>query len=342
MVISSVVAPQMIRFKKLEFAPLRPSGWVPANLNHYDSVVRWINAGDEELRQPFFFEDLAALRGKFTFEAETDVDVLRRAWMDESPVQPAGLIFHVSRCGSTLVSNALRHASGVTTVAEAQPFQKLIESTIRPSAVWQQRSLELLPAMTSVFSRYRTSGERKIVVKCGIREIAALPSLRRVWPRVPVLILIRDPTEVVVSNLQRPARWLLGHGQHVTWFGQSPPHGEFEQEADFVAWVFGRFCATAKGVTDQLCKIIDYEDLTPDAVCNVAQFFGLNFSSQGEIDVGETFLFHSKARQPFVRDSEEKHRAAGPRMKESVLRWAALPYAALRESGKTSFNTGSV
>jgi hypothetical protein len=307
----------------------RPFGWIPVSLSARDSVARWIYLGRAQLMEPFFFQDVASLRRQGAAEIEADIAVLDETYSSECESAPAGIIFHMSRCGSTLVSNALRKAENVVTLAEAQPCQVAMALAARSSRYWARRSAQLLRGLIRSFANYREGENRRVVIKCSVQELGAIRSIRAIWPQVPCVILIRNPTEVVVSNLRRPPKWLKPW-ERTTWFGQAISDAKLEREADYVAWVVGEFCIKARGAIDRYCRVVDYEQLSPETIREIAKSFGLHFSPTSETSLQKTFQMHSKDKRPFVRDMEAKQRSADEGIRASVNRWATEPYLELR------------
>src|SRR5947207_1604841 len=84
-------------------------GWIPARLIWPDGQPRvdWCYLGRETFCDPFFDQTIGeCLRVPFNllFSHRTPMEVLGQ-WHDMRPgLQPTGFIFHMSRCGSTLIS----------------------------------------------------------------------------------------------------------------------------------------------------------------------------------------------------------------------------------------------
>lgn len=90
-----------------------PLGWLPAGIG--TATVRWIRVGSQSPSDPFFERWLAALRNRVPppREHETELSSLAQSVAHLPEVEPAGVIFHVSRCGSTLLTNALSSGEDV-------------------------------------------------------------------------------------------------------------------------------------------------------------------------------------------------------------------------------------
>ena len=97
-------------------------GWVPSAISfdqepHIipEATVNWVEVGSTPLAEPFFDQTLTRLREATPAAREilTDIDTLFRVGEVLPRPQPAGFIFHISRCGSTLLANALKTSDQV-------------------------------------------------------------------------------------------------------------------------------------------------------------------------------------------------------------------------------------
>ena len=145
--------------------------------HNQDSAVRWMRGGSVSFVEPFFSETIDGLRSQTppALEFETDVDDLVMAVGHIRAVEPAGFIFHMSRCGSTLTLNALKAADQVVGLSEAQPFPRSLELGINSSVYWASVGGELIRSLAAIFGNYRDNDTEQVVVK---RNVVAVRSLR--------------------------------------------------------------------------------------------------------------------------------------------------------------------
>ena len=92
--------------------PLPPKGWLPVRASWHANqlYVHWSYFGDRPLREPFFESEIHRANFKpfnRLFRYSTPIAKLGD-WLREHPaLPPSGFIFHMGRCGSTLVSQML-------------------------------------------------------------------------------------------------------------------------------------------------------------------------------------------------------------------------------------------
>ncbi len=334
--------PWVPAMRKVEWPASKiPPGWLPAAVSGGRAVIRWIYVGREPLAEAFLPETVRRLRASEppAVECETEVSVLERRPGEPSSAPPAGIIFHMTRCGSTLLANALRRADEAVVVSESAAVARAMEWIGSPSSYWAGIGARLIESLTAVFANYQAHGKAgRVVIKCSSQEIRCLRELRAVWPRVPCLILIRNPIEVLVSNALKPSKLFLDWQDHprVVPLGVPPAEVFDGGVVEFSAWMAGRFCSTALAVLDAGCWVLDYAQITPEVAKKVARYFGLSLSDEGEQALTEVFQFHSKRPdRAFIEDSTDKIGSAAEHMKMCAARWIQAPYDELRSQSRT-------
>src|SRR5438270_6483250 len=106
-------------------------GWIPTRLYRAGDrlMADWCYLGDFRLTDPFFGESVRrAFRHPFRvlFRQQTPVDVLIERAATHPGIGPTGFIFHMSRCGSTLIAQMLAASDRNVVVSEAAPVQSAL------------------------------------------------------------------------------------------------------------------------------------------------------------------------------------------------------------------------
>lgn len=104
------------------------TGWIPIRLywNASTPVIDWCWVGTRRFTDLFFGHTIdACLRLPFSslFRPQTPIDALRERHAMEPGLQPRGFIFHMSRCGSTLVSQMLASLPGSVVALGSWPHR---------------------------------------------------------------------------------------------------------------------------------------------------------------------------------------------------------------------------
>jgi hypothetical protein len=181
-----------------------PPGWYPARsvATEHGLAIDWAWFGTPPLTDPFYEDSVRRhISRPFNrwFRPRTTLDTLIDG--APTPAVPDGLIFHMSRCGSTLVAQMLAAVARHRVVAEAAPIDAVVQWGARTAAP-RRRQVAAVRAIVGAVGRKR-AGER-LFVKLDAWHACALPLFRAAFPTVPWIFLHRDPTEILASHRMRP------------------------------------------------------------------------------------------------------------------------------------------
>ena len=328
-------------------------GWLPIDFE-FDprpgivtgANVRWIEFGATPLDEPFFWRTLEKVRAirPPVAEIETTAEAMFRLSARLPEVTPAGLIFHISHCGSTLIANALRNAPDTLVVAEPTPFVRLGRCYPEPSnrylrARWFDFRRRLFDATFRLFAHYRTGATERLVVKFSSITTLGMKFIRQAFPEIPCVLVVRDPNEVLVSALNEDG-WLASKnrpGEPESLYGWTDPPQPFAEMSneEYCARMLGRHLEAAREAVDARCKVVDYEDLNPKKMREIAAFFGLELPAESG-ELGKVFEVYSKdplKAIPFRDDRAAKRRALSRDARAAAPKWATHHYIELRSSG---------
>jgi hypothetical protein len=266
-------------------------------------TLRALPAGRRD--EPFWEDELAQAVGRPVLLP------LDRAPDPEPGWRPAGFIFHMLRCGSTLTCKLLEEFPGVVALSEPPIFQSLLTGPGEPGTrtVWLRRLMALHA------SAFQDLG-RHLIIKwssvsgCYVQEILAA------FPGVPAVFVHRDPVEVLVSCVEgTPKNARLLEPRHFVPHLRPSTVAEVRAMpfADLVAHFLASCCAHAAAAGDGLRRV-DYRSL-PDAVwTGLSDYFGLPapdsavlraLERRSSVDVKDP-----RGARRFLADSQRKHASA--------------------------------
>jgi hypothetical protein len=329
------------------------SGWLPADISLDpqpsavpEALVRWVEVGSTPLAEPFFEHTLDMVRKALPAarEMDTDIETMLRVAGRVAAVRPAGFIFHLSHCGSTLIANALKKSERAVVVSESRALSSALRS--RSAAVspylrerWEPTRRAVLNALFSLFAHYRTGEPAPLVIKFVSIDILCMELLRSYWPDVPCVVVIRDPAEIMVTTL-RIDGWMRfqKHPERACelfgWKDLTRPVATMIRE-EFCARVLGSFCTSALAAMARAdagkCMIVDYVDLSPQRMRDIAAFFGIELIENGKAidEVFETYAKDPDKAVPFQDDRELKQRLATVLVRSAANQFAMDSYGEL-------------
>jgi hypothetical protein len=319
--------------------------WLPVGITFgtTDVSVRWIEFGERRLAEPFFPQSIRRMRMSVPPPRErmTSMDDLVEFANGLPPVSPSVVVFHVSRCGSTWLSNALGTGDRVVVLSEARPIGTLASLTlfrqgrVAPETTASLRQ-QLLDAVIRVCAYHHYTEDAKVVIKCNASSLLCMSTLRSVWPDIPFVVNIRDPLEVMVSNLQLPAGWVRAKNVPLgtrTLFGWDAAEVHRMSDEEYCARGLAAFYEAGLRQLDAGCRVVDYQDLGDPLFREIAADAGISLPARESREYRAVLDLYAKDPEratTFEADHERKKSAATDAMKEAVALWAQGPYEALR------------
>jgi hypothetical protein len=322
-------------------APDALRGWAPIRVDPTGDAVGWLPGERLRLRRGLFYETLfeTLASGAVVPARRTSLSTLR-ALGAQTARRPDGFVFHVSRCGSTLLGNMLLASPRNLVLQEAEAVNALLRDF--DGQLPDDAKAELLRGVLEGFDRSRPREGGRLFVKFSSWNVLQLPLIRRAFPDVPWVFLYRDPVEVVVSNLLDPGTWVRDQtnpamGRHLA--GAGPEQTLQMSRLDYCARVIGRYAQAALEHADARCLFLEYGQLTDDGFRRILAFFGCD-ASEGEIQqMAAERSFYSKGsatKKPRAGDRERKQRLGGADVREAVARHAGDAFEALSRSRTTA------
>ncbi len=316
---------------------------LPIKLNFAGDVreVTWVDAQGLAFTEPFFEETIKRVKAEEPQRREfiTGIEPLLRFANARHSLKPSGFIFHASRCGSTVVANALRQIEGSLVVAEPA----LLNTVLRLCFLEGARSPEyhafrqlLLQSAFSALGQPFKGNERRFFIKFSHWNFNSIALLRKLFPAVPALFLFRHPVEIMVSNLTTQGSLLKlpsSPDDSVILTGASLEEVERMGQEEFMARSLGRLFSLAATHADNL-NLLDYSDLSLAKLLDIIRYFGIPNAEIPVDALQRTLSLYSKdssGTRSFVGDAAAKRAIASPLTHEMAEQWAMPAYERLRQ-----------
>jgi hypothetical protein len=313
-------------------------GWMPV-----DAVVvegrpglLWKQMANVSFTEPFFQQTVDRVRAQQPQLTEkfTEFDALLQFDKALPRVEPAGFIFHSSRCGSTLLANACRAVNDAVVLSEPYAVDKLVARFITDANDPIKETLYSVFLRAVVNALAQHEGDRRIFIKFSCCSVSQLERIRRIWPRVGWVFLYRDPVEIIVSNVANPPAWLLDEDHrvlaHIT--GTSPAQVAEMSLEELCARSIGSFFNTAHTLANDNSLLLNYNQLSLPAISSILNFFNVRPSPEELEKIASGSRIYAKevsGTREFVSDAAAKQRFATDYVREVAERWARQPYALL-------------
>jgi adenylyl-sulfate kinase len=176
--------------------------WIPNKLIEKGGHVyfEWIYLGEKRFLEPFFEETLVKCQRhtvnskKFKLVSTAQNVIDWAAQMTSADLK--AFVFHVSRCGSTMLAQSLAVSPQNIVVAEAP----IIDVILRSKAFDPAKKSDLIKAVIRILGQKRFPEEKNLIIKLDSWHIFKTAELRTFFPDLPFVLLYRNPVEVLKSH----------------------------------------------------------------------------------------------------------------------------------------------
>lgn len=305
-----------------------PTGlWLPVEIRAEagEPQVHWLYFGRTRLSEPFYSDSVRkAQRLPFNrlFRYRQGLaDFIAQA---EAAPPPDGFVFHMSRCGSTLLSQMVAALQDALVVSEAPPLDSILQIYSGDG----DTAVRALRAMVAALTRRRL-GESTCILKLDAWHTLSLPLFRRAFPHVPWVFLYRDPVEVMVSQVKVRGIQTVPSYVPPALYGleTSVP------DEEYCAQVLAAIC---RAVLEHHAlgggRLVNYCELPGAAETAILPHFNIRIDGEARAAMRQAARMDAKAPgQIFSADSRQKQQEATPRLRDLTERHLRPVYRALEE-----------
>lgn len=312
------------------------AGWAPIRLYWQQSsaFMDWCHLGERRFTDPFFDQTVErCLSHPFNllFRHQTPIDVVGW-WHEESPgLRPTGFIFHLSRCGSTLISQMLAALPQNVVISEASPIDSVLRARFHNPGVTDEMRAAWLQWVISALGQRWSGDEKYLFIKFDSWSAIDLRIIKRAFPGVPWIFVYRDPVEVLVSQLKRRGAHMVPGMMEPEFLGVDRLSILHMQPEEFCARVLAGVCDAALRHQERgEAMLVNYRQL-PDAVwSSLLDFFRVEYTAADVEIMRRTSQFNAKNPSlRFENDTASKNREASDELRAVVNKWVMPLYERL-------------
>ena len=297
-------------------------------------MMDWCHLGGVPFKDPFFEQTInQVLRRPFSllFRHQTPMEDLCELAARQPGVPPTGFIFHMSRCGSTLVSQMFAALDSSVVISEAPPIDQVLRAQFQNAAVDEAVRVRWLRGVINALGQRRTGRERHFFVKFDSWHILQLPLIVKAFPQVPWIFIYRDPVEVMVSQSRQCGTQMMPGVIAPEWLGMKT--AAFASLEEYCARVLGNFCAAAVAYHD--CgrgRLVHFCELPGAVTGSLLKFFGMECSEEELFLMRHAAQFNAKTPSlTYEDDSAAKLREATDDIRQLAQQWIAGPCEKLEQ-----------
>ncbi len=187
--------------------------------------------------------------------------------VESEPILPVrALVFHCSRCGSTLLARLFVAEGGSRVFAEPEVLGKFFWNYAAQLARGEMH--RELAAFVRAFGLSPNSNECGVVIKLPSWALLFLKPLRACFPATPFAYMLRDPVEVVASISAYQPGFLRDQNRDAIAraFGGDPEAVRRLRPLEWYSWYVDRNLRLALRQADEFTAVIDHARLATESV----------------------------------------------------------------------------
>ena len=263
-------------------------------------------------------------------------------------MEPAGFVFHESRCGSTLVANSLLAMDPkVNRVYSESPPPITAAKMISDDDGQDGSAVHLLRDAIYMMGRTNDANEQRLFFKIQSIGTKSIPAFSKAFPDIPWIFLHRDPVQVMMSHLKTKEKI-----DAVCTRSRSAPPSDLValvkardpsakvsrlSTEDYCAAHLASLCEAAYSAHENSNgngKFVDYADL-PDLLIDdiIPNHFGQSMDDDAKSRILKVSGTYSKARalgKAWQEDSQKKEDAARPEIRAASDKYLQPVYEKLK------------
>ncbi|MEO8765025.1 MAG: hypothetical protein ABI416_12090 [Ginsengibacter sp.] len=271
--------------------------WIP--WKWADTLCQWLYTGNKKFTEPFFDDTVSACKSldenRTLYKIVSDLDIMEEWANGINALTPSLVIFHVSRCGSTLLSQLLSLDENHIVLSQVPFFDELLRLPYSKQRVDVKTSDGYFNAAIKYYGQKKGGNEKYLFIKTDSWHLHFYRRLRALFPSVPVVLLYRDPLEVIQSQQrQRGIHSVPGMiEQEVFDFAKDQGH-ETNLDIYMANVLHGYFKIMIDiAVNDPLSLPVNYKEGIHSILKKISAFTGLDVAAEVEA-FAERSRFHAK------------------------------------------------
>lgn len=288
-------------------------------------LCKWLYIENKKFTEPFFQETTGICKGfeenRKPIKSVSTLENLIEFSETIPTIAPTAFIFHVSRCGSTLLAQLLSLDSQNIVLAEAPILDEIMrEISFNKPEISDTKINQYFKAAVKILGQIRTGSEAHVFIKLDSWHIFYYQKLRELYPNTPFLFSFRQPNEVIRSQTNQS-------GMHAAPGVIQPVLFGFElfeilklQRQEYIAKVmevyFENFIAIQK--VDKYAYFFDYKDGILTNFDRIISLLKLDIDQNSKEKMIERTKFHSKL--PNTVFSESKIEKIIPEYQQKAMR----------------------
>jgi hypothetical protein len=291
------------------------NNWYPVKLYQEADELKcqWKYFKGIEFTDPFFNDTIlraGSLEINYNqYKPISDLSILTE-WADNmNAVEPTLFIFHVSRCGSTLLTQSLGLNDQHIVLSEVPFIDDILKQLTIDEWLINTEYKAILKAAINLYGRRFKVEQEKLFIKTDSWHLYYLPLFRLLYPSTPVLLLFRIPEEVLHSQQKKRGMHAVpGLIANNVLKITNNISGIVNFDRHLVTVLESYFKSMIKiAQNDKLSCLVNYNEGIEQIIIQIAELIGADFDQNYRNLINERSRYNAKfPDQPFEQETPEE------------------------------------
>jgi hypothetical protein len=324
------------------------AGWTPIRVfwTQGQACVDWARFDGEAFTDPFFEQTLGrAMRNpaRLLFRRQTPIDALVDFARESAGVPPTGFVFHLSRCGSTLVAQMGAALARTIVISEAPVIDQTLAVHLRDPRITREQRVVWFRGVINALGQRRAGDETRYFIKFDSWHVLELPLILEAFPEVPWIFLYRDPVEVMVSHTRQRGSQMIPGVLDPRLFGIDGTELAGMPMDEYCARVLACICGAAlRHVQPGNGRLVNFTELPAAMWGSLGEYFGFKWTAEDLARMQRASRQNSKSpSQTHADDRAAKQREASGEIRALAQHRLARIYADLESAREAAAASAS-
>lgn len=287
---------------------------IPYKLDKRDpSICEWLYTGGKKFDEPFFSDSISVCRqlkeNSSCYKSISQLDMLD-TWAGEfvDIPDPAAIIFHVSRCGSTLFSQLLGLEVKHMVLSEVPFFDELLRLPFKQQSCTSREVSNLLKASIKIYGNSRREVPTQVFIKSDSWHLFFYQQLREMFPRTAFILLYRNPWEVIQSQQRRRGMQSVPGVLEPALFGFKEGQPVETNLDKYMAEVLHSYFAIMLAIAGENAHVllVNYSEGAIEISNKMFSYLNIEMTATIQRAIDERVKYHAKyPRQIFCEENEK-------------------------------------
>ncbi|MFZ6735788.1 sulfotransferase [Undibacterium sp. Ji42W] len=270
-------------------------GWYPVAIDALKGTLHWRHLGEARFLESFFLDTLNQQSREQRQVCQTILESLPAQIECMPRLAPAAFIFHVSRCGSTLLTQMLASLPQCIVMSEPPVIDAFFRYLHEHPEF--QNATSVFQNLIAALGQRRSTEDSHFFIKFDSWHLPWIPFVREAYPDVPMIFLYREPQAVLASHYRQRGPQMIPGLLNTTRLQVEDTEiaaADFDVYAASV--LHSMFCAGLEHAVAEDLLLLNYQQLPGVMWEDLLGRFRLDCDEQSLAKLKERSGLHSKHR----------------------------------------------